>query len=248
MPTFSALKGEYARLWSTMQIVPTRAAAADAMAKQIIAGKPRYLAVTAATGVPYHVIGLIHAMEASLSFSTHLHNGDPLTARTKQVPNGRPRTGSPPFPWEASAADALRYDGLDTVKEWRAERIAFVLEGYNGWGYRNFHPTVLSPYLWSFSSHYSKGKYGADGDWGAGLVSQQCGAMVLLSRLIALDPSIQLAPSGEVAPDMDVEDLQLALNVFGYGLEPDGRYGPKTDAALSNFESRLAAFKARRAA
>lgn len=248
MPTFGALKGEYARLWSTMQITSAKVAAADAVAKQIIAGKARYQTVTAATGVPYHVTGLIHAMEASLSFAKHLHNGDPLTGRTKQVPAGRPKAGSPPFTWEESAIDALRYDGLDTVKDWSAERIAFVLEGFNGWGYRNQHPDVLTPYLWSFSNHYSKGKYEADSTWNAGLVSQQCGAMVLLSRLIALDPGIDLPPAGEVAPDLDVDDLQAALNVFGYGLSVDGRYGPKTGAAVASFEARLAAFKAQRAA
>lgn len=248
MPTFTSLKGEYARLWATMQISPAKVSAADTVAKQIIAAKPRYQAVTAATGVPYHVIGLIHAMEASLSFAKHLHNGDPLTARTKQVPAGRPKAGSPPFTWEESAIDALRYDGLDTVKDWSPERIAFVLEGFNGFGYREHHPSVLTPYLWSFTNHYTHGKYRADGVWDADLVSQQCGAMPILARLIALDPSIQLAPAGTVAPDLDVDDLQAALNVFGYGLQVDGRYGAKTSAAVASFEARLAAFKAQRAA
>lgn len=248
MPTFSTLKGEYARLWSTMQILPERAAAADALAKKVLANKARYLLVSAATSVPWFAIGAIHAMEASLNFSKHLHNGDPLTGRTKQVPAGRPTTGTPPFTWEDSAIDALRYDGLDTIKDWSVERFAFVLEGYNGWGYRTEHPSVLSPYLWSFSAHYSKGKYAADGQWDSGLISEQCGAMVLLSRLIALDPSISISPAGTVAPDLDVDDLQSAMNVFGYGLAVDGRFGPKTAAAVASFEARLAAFKAQRAA
>jgi peptidoglycan hydrolase-like protein with peptidoglycan-binding domain len=42
---------------------------------------------------------------------------------------------------------------------------------------------VKSPYLWSFSNHYTKGKYVGDGRWSETAVSQQCGAMVLLKRL-----------------------------------------------------------------
>lgn len=185
MPTFGALKGEYARLWSSMTIRPEKRAAADSVARKILAGKDRYAAVEAATGVPWKVVGIIHAMECGLSFKGHLHNGDPLTARTKQVPKGRPTAGSPPFSWEESAIDAMRYDGLDKVDDWSPESIAFELEGYNGWGYRNYHPTVLSPYLWSYSTHYTKGKYVADGHWDASAVSGQCGAMVLLARLDA---------------------------------------------------------------
>ncbi|MEP9376219.1 glycosyl hydrolase 108 family protein [Aquabacter sp. CN5-332] len=47
---------------------------------------------------------------------------------------------------------------------------------------------------------------------------------------------------------LSIRDLQAALNVFGYGLTADGKLGPKTDAALNDFEKRLAAFKAARAA
>ena len=71
------------------------------------AARARYASVSAQTGVPWWVIGLIHMMEAGQSFRCHLHNGDPLTARTVQVPAGRPKTGQPPFIWEESAADAL---------------------------------------------------------------------------------------------------------------------------------------------
>jgi hypothetical protein len=42
---------------------------------------------------------------------------------------------------------------------------------------------VLSPYLWCFSNHYTKGKYVSDGRWSETAVSQQCGAAVLLRRM-----------------------------------------------------------------
>jgi lysozyme family protein len=46
-----------------------------------------------------------------------------------------------------------------------------------------WHPEVKSPYLWSFSNHYTKGKYVADGHFDSNAVSQQCGGMVLLKRM-----------------------------------------------------------------
>jgi hypothetical protein len=61
--------------------------------------------------------------------------------------------------------------------------VLFKLEQYNGWGYRQYHHDVPSPYLWSFSSHYTKGKYVADGHFDANAVSQQCGGAVLLRRM-----------------------------------------------------------------
>jgi lysozyme family protein len=51
-------------------------------------------------------------------------------------------------------------------------------EAYNGFGYRARR--VVSPYLWSFSEHYSSGKYVDDGVYRASIISQQSGAGVLL--------------------------------------------------------------------
>jgi lysozyme family protein len=129
------------------------------------------------------VISVLHNLEASGDFSRHLHNGDPLTARTVHVPAGRPRSGQPPFSWQESAVDALEYDGLTSVTDWSIEHLAYLFEGFNGWGYRLYHPHVKSPYLWSFSNHYTRGKYVGDGKWSETAVSQQCGAMVLLKRI-----------------------------------------------------------------
>ena len=198
--TFSELKGDYARLLATMKIRPEKLAAADSVARKIVANRPRYEIVSKATGVPWSIIGVIHAMECGLSFKQHLHNGDPLTARTRQVPAGRPVAGSPPFTWEESAIDALKYDGLDKVTDWSPERECYELEGYNGWGYRKYHPEVPSPYLWSYSNHYLHGKYVADGKWDPGAVSGQCGAIVLLTRVRVLVAAAGAPPPADYVP------------------------------------------------
>lgn len=193
--SFQALKGDYASLWKQMKIRRERAADVRASANRILENRERYRAVEAETGVPWYVIGIIHKMECNCNFRQHLHNGDPLTARTRLVPKGRPKTGNPPFEWEFSAADALRYDGLDQVTGWSIERIAWCLEKYNGFGSR-LHG-VPSAYLWSFTSVYARGKFVSDGIWDAQAVSQQSGGMALLSALMAADDSIRVSTEAE---------------------------------------------------
>lgn len=179
----AALRREYERLFETCQIRPDRQRDVESIAKQLARDRERYETVTARQGVPWTFVAVVHQMESSGNFSRHLHNGDPLTARTVQVPKGRPKRGSPPFTWEESAADALALKRLSGSTDWSLAGMLYQLERYNGWGYRLHHPHVLSPYLWSFSTHYQSGKYVADGRWSETAVSKQCGAAVLLRRL-----------------------------------------------------------------
>lgn len=212
--SFQALKGDYAQLWKAMKIRRERASDVRASASRIIANRDRYEAVSAETGVPWFVIGIIHKMEANCSFASHLHNGDPLVAKTRLVPKGRPVGGKPPFAWEFSAADALRYDGLDKVSRWSIERIAWCLEKYNGFGSR-MHG-VPSAYLWSFTSAYTKGKFVSDGQWDANEVSQQSGGMALLSALMAADDSIKVPLEDDVVVqpvDVDEDEKLPYANV-----------------------------------
>src|SRR4029077_18758554 len=97
------------------------------------------------------------------------------------------KNGSPVFTWAESAIDALCLKGLQNVgaNAWSIERIAFELERYNGFGYRNHHPSVKSAYLWSGTNHYTKGKYIRDGAFDPDAVSGQIGAMAILKQLVA---------------------------------------------------------------
>lgn len=180
------LRAEYERLHAAAVIRPERQVAVSALAKRMAdaAHWPRYVAVAEGIGAPAHLVALIHAMECGLDFSKHLHNGDPLTARTTHVPAGRPLAGTAPFTWEASATDALRLRRIDRWTDWSLAGLCYVLEGYNGWGYRLHHPTVPSPYLWSMTTAYTAGKYTADGHFDPAAVSKQAGAMALLRGLV----------------------------------------------------------------
>jgi lysozyme family protein len=188
--SFEALAPKYESLWASCVLLPSRKSAADLSASRIVANKARYVEVEKATTVPWFVVGLIHAMEGGLNFNTHLHNGDPLSRRTTHVPKGRPKDGNPPFTWEESAIDALTMDGLDKVGDWTPTRLCYELERYNGTGYLRFHPSVNTPYLWSGTNQYQRGKYVADGKWDATAISGQSGAVAILKCIMARDEQV----------------------------------------------------------
>lgn len=236
------LQNQYSDLYSGMEIRLDKLSTVENSINKILDNKPRYEQVVGSTQIPWYFVGIVHCLEASLNFSRHLHNGDPLTDRTRQVPKGRPKTGNPPFAWEESALDSLLYHELDKVNDWSLPRLLYELERYNGWGYRLYHPHVLSPYLWSFSNHYISGKYIADGTWSETAVSNQIGAVVLLRRLEQRNeiPSFSTlsAPnkpffSYSTQKKDRAEDLQRFLNTFnGIALLVDGVPGKKTSDAV----------------
>ena len=176
------LRKEYLDLFARCEVRPEKRQEVERLRARIVANRQRYEDVERATKVPWYVVAVIHSLEGSLKFTTHLHNGDPLTAKTVHVPKGRP-AGTPPFRWEDSAADALEFDHMTDVRRWTLPVILFKLEGFNGFGYRTRHPEVLTPYLWSFSNHYTKGKFTEDRKFDPNAVSKQCGAAVLLLAL-----------------------------------------------------------------
>lgn len=204
---YDDLAGEYRRLWDSMQLTKRMESAGRHTAQKIFSGKERYQKIEAATGVPWYVVGAVHAMESGCRWNCHLHNGDPLSRRTYHVPAGRPLTGKPPFTWEESATDAIMQKNWHQIDAWPIERVLFELERYNGWGYRRYHASVLSPYLWSGTTHYSRGKYVADGKWSSSAVSGQSGAAMLLKRVAELDSSVQFHYAGEAMPEPIEPDI-----------------------------------------
>lgn len=138
-------------------------------------------------GIPWWFIACIHAMEASFSFEAHLHNGDPLTRRTRNVPAGRPASGEPPFTWWASAVDALTMPGkaFDKIDDWSIAHALWLLESFNGHGYRLLRSgRIHSPYLWAGTSHYTRGKFVRDRVYDASAISKQAGCAGLIKLLM----------------------------------------------------------------
>ncbi|MFO7800666.1 MAG: CHAP domain-containing protein [Desulfovermiculus sp.] len=253
------LRAEYTELFHNCTLHPHQKADVHRLVDRILSQQARYRSLSGITRVPWYVVAAMHAMEASLRFERHLHNGDPLHAKTTRIPANRP-PGNPPFTWEESALDALQFDGFTGWSDWSLPGILYKLEAYNGWGYRKYHPQILSPYLWSFSCHYAKGKYAADGRFDPELVSRQCGAATLLKALEergvdmfdarGLEESMQgtepvYYPGGLIRQGMMnsryVRLIQQRLNTLGCArplLAVDGDFGSKTEAAVRLFQAR----------
>lgn len=179
------LRNEYNQLWNASEVIPSRLHEVDHTIDRILAARNRYEFVEKTSGVPWAVIACLHAMECSLRFDQHLHNGDPMEhnghwARTVNVPAGRPMRAGP-WTWEESAHDALGYDGLTDWHDWSVAGTLYKAEAYNGWGSRNHG--IHSPYLWGGSNEQQRGKYIRDHVWSPTALTDQIGVATLLGRM-----------------------------------------------------------------
>ena len=166
--------------------MPSGRSTRKAIAEKIVANKGRYVTAVAGMPVPWWFVAVVHSMECSMRFDQHLHNGDPLSGRTTHVPANRPSAGSPPFTWEQSAHDAIQFERLDRITDWSLPNVLFNWHRYNGINNEYKRRGIPTPYLWSGSQHYKKGKYVADGVFDPEFVSKQVGAAVILKALVDL--------------------------------------------------------------
>lgn len=178
---FETLAPGYRELYASCRVRPERKNEVSWYVNRLVQYRRQYEAVAARTGTPWWFIGVVHALEASFNFKAHLHNGDPLETRTVQVPKGRPAVWNPPNDWESSAIDAIVYKGLANLPDWDIAHVLYRWESFNGFGY--YPRGINSPYLWSFSNHYTQGKFVKDHVYDPNAVSKQCGAAVLLRAL-----------------------------------------------------------------
>ncbi len=162
----------------------------ERICKVALANHTLYKLVENETGVFWALVAAIHYRESGQSFKCHLHNGDPLSARTVHVPMGRPLLGSPPFTWTASAIDALSEEWKPSA--WDLAGCLEFLERYNGLGYQKHG--VMSPYLWDFTSLYQKGLFTSDGVFDPEKVESRAGCVAILKTLT--EEGVSLAFSG----------------------------------------------------
>lgn len=130
-------------------------------------------------GLKWYHVSIFHCLECSLDFSRYLGNGQSIRHKTTIVPKGRGPFNS----FEEGAIDAIKIQGINKINDWSIGGTLWTIEKFNGLGYDKYHD-MPSPYLWSGTQHYTKGKYDKDGHFNPELVSSQIGAALLLRELL----------------------------------------------------------------
>jgi lysozyme family protein len=232
MTDLVALKVANERRWQNAKL--TRGPEFTPVAKRLFAAKDRYLAVEKLTGVPWFFIAVTHQRESSQNWTRSLAQGDPWNEKSTHVPAGR----GPFKSWEEAAVDALVNCApyASRLTDWSIGGLLTNLERYNGVGYAN--KRIPSPYIWSGTDQYEKGKYIRDGVFDPDEVDKQLGCAGLIMAMMALDPGIKFeAPVGG-AVIRDGAWLQASLNKLGANpqLEADGIVGPATRNAVRAFQ------------
>lgn len=191
---------EYARQWDSLEIKPDRQDDFTRDAQVAINHRAQYVEIEQATGVPWWLIAAIHRRESDADFNTYLGNGEPLNRVTRLEPEGRG-----PFPsFVAGAIDALKYDGLTKVIDWRIEKALWYAERFNGTGYEM--RGLPSPYLWAGSNQQRAGKFTSDGKFSSTTWDQQPGVAPLLATMAKLDGTIQFVR--ETPMGIEPDDVQ----------------------------------------
>ena len=149
----------------------------------------KYQKVSQATGVPTAMLMLIHVQEAGPDvgkFLRYLGNGQPWNKVTTIVPKNR----GPFSSWTEGAIDAIRYDKLHEVTDWTLPKVLFYLEKYNGFGYR--YKGINTPYVWSYTNHYTSGRYVRDGVYDPNALSSNIGSYALYLEILKQMPELEI--------------------------------------------------------
>ena len=179
---------QYAKWWDAMIIKANRVVEFDRTAARLLAHKDIYQLIEKKTGVPWTLIALTHLRESNNNFGTYLGNGQTLKRKTTIVPIGRgPFLG--PNAFIDGAIDALKIDGLSSIKDWRLEKELYYCEIFNGAGYDG--KGLPSPYLWGGTNIQKAGKYTSDHVFNPNVWDTQPGCAPILARLAELDHSIK---------------------------------------------------------
>lgn len=151
----------------------------------------KYRKITKKAKVPRQLIAAIHYREDVNDclygkFRVYLHNGQKLGKKTTIAPVGKFfRKGQ----FVKAAIDAIH--DKETYREeynlsYGSKDMAAMLalaEKFNGTGYTDYHDGN-SPYLYSGTSLYVKGKYKEDGDYDGNLIDKQVGVFALINAIM----------------------------------------------------------------
>ena len=141
------------QLYDTKKVIsPKEINAVKRKTKLMLSNQNRYKSISHTFTNPcltWDIVAVIHEMECSQNFNKYLGNGQSLDKVTTIVPAGR----GPFATFEDGAIDALKLQGADKITDCSIGSILYFLEGYNGFGYEEYH-NMNSPYLWAGSNQY----------------------------------------------------------------------------------------------
>jgi lysozyme family protein len=236
------------------RMTPAQAEDLEAFRANWKANKGRYEAVSAKAGVPAALVAAIHWRESTGNFQTYLHQGDPLGKKATHVP-----TNIPVFTvWEDAAVHALTmsdkkqvHDDLGMDEDTRdGAAMATYAEFYNGTGYDQ--RGKASPYVYSGTNGYQKGKYTSDHHFSPNVKDQQLGVMAMVGSIGGMDETIEAQPaSGKTGWDSVlagrtmrsgtrgplVKELQDRLAAAGFPCGSDKVFGPAVEKAVKAFQT-----------
>jgi lysozyme family protein len=189
-----ALQELNAKRWKMAK--PTRNFASVARALVEPIAKARYLNVQQKTGVPWFFIAVVHERESSQNWKASLAQGDPWNQVSVHVPVGRGPFNS----WIEAAVDALVNCAPFAAhnKDWSPGGLLTLLEEYNGLGYAA--RGIPSPYVWSGTDQYTKGKYVRDGVFNPDVIDSQLGCASLLTSMMTIDRTIDFERPASIVP------------------------------------------------
>lgn len=171
----------YETLWKTAVVREQYRGQVAASVKTCRAGEARYRIVAERIHMPWELLAGLHKMECGNNFRGVMHNGELIIGtgkKTRLVPAGRGPFNS----WEESCIDAI---GVESKRpagyKFDVANTLYYAEMFNGFGFRGHG--VNSAYLWSYTNHYTKGKYVSDHNWDPNAVSKQCGIVPILMGL-----------------------------------------------------------------
>lgn len=160
---------------------------------RILSARNRYELIQAQTGVHWVFVATTHYRESNLNFATQLAQGSPLNKVSRVIPY------SGPFQtFEEGCYDALVRQGPYAArnKDWSMPFMLTYNEALNGLGYARMG--IPSPYVWSGTDQYTKGKYIRDRVFDPNTVDKQLGVAGLVMCLVEADPTIKFG--GAVKP------------------------------------------------
>lgn len=165
--------------WQNCKVSADKGPAFEKIANRIKANKAIYQEIEKETSVPWWFIGMVHYRESNLDMNTNIANGQRFDKKTTIVPKGR----GPFKTFKEAAYDALVNCAPRAAsnRDWSAAGALTKFEEYNGLGYAS--KGLPSPYVWSGTNQYEKGKYVADHVFDPDVVDSQMGGAGILKFL-----------------------------------------------------------------